>query len=105
MILTEEIPRVIRKCRYFCIVEIRWKAKYGNAGKNDAREWARSAVSVLSKFSPPEQLRYASPDPLFKDGNLVGFTDQIHEKLVTLKRKYDAKNLFRNNVNISPNDE
>lgn len=96
-------------------------------GKNAAREWAQTATKIIKPHSN-EALRYAAADnsvntagviddDVYKDlagmcgkqmpieiNVMIGYGSDRYPKLQALKRKYDATNLFKNNVNIAPQE-
>jgi hypothetical protein len=99
------IPSVIQNSRYFAVVEVLWKPYYFDEGKRQAREWARKAADICKEYSPSDaQLRYAAKDPIFKEGNQAEYGQESFSRLVKVKKRYDPKNLFRNNLNIDPSN-
>jgi len=96
------IPPPIRQARYVALVECHWKPEFGDEGKSRARDWARTAHSILVPYQTGD-LRYAPDEVNTKEAaEDMGFTVDLHERLGTLKAKYDPENFFRTNLNIQP---
>lgn len=97
------IPDIARKARYLAIIESRWKSEYGFHGKVLAKAWAKGVVEILAPCKTVG-VKYAG-DEIIKDANSeseFGFSSHVYKRLQEIKMKYDNKNIFRNNLNISP---
>jgi hypothetical protein len=110
------VSPLVRTARYFALIEARWNPESGDAGKAAAKEWVKRAYALLAPYQAAE-LRYAidetttaqrpAPEDLKVSPKLIAtentaYANEVLERLSELKAKYDASNLFRQNVNIAP---
>jgi hypothetical protein len=110
------VSPLVRRARYFALIEARWKPETGDAGKAAAKEWAKKAYAMLAPYQAAE-LRYALDEtatvqrPALEDLKVspkliatdnIAYANEILERLSALKAKYDGSNLFRQNVNVAP---
>jgi hypothetical protein len=106
------ISSSMRSGRYFAIVEVYWKPEAGDAGKDAARAWARTAHALLGKCSTCATC-YAGDEVVDRGtilkienstgaGAITGYDAEQYTRLGKLKGKYDGENLFQQNTNIKP---
>jgi FAD/FMN-containing dehydrogenase len=86
-----------RDAQYDLIIAAIWSE---DADQEEHMEWARSFWDAMQPFATDDvYVNYLSDEG---DERVRAAYGHHYERLVELKRKYDAENVFRNNQNIDP---
>lgn len=120
------VNSTVRQARYFLIIESVWKEKFGDEGRNAARDWVKGAVCIGNQYRVSPMLH--APDSINNESieaavsgavekvlkmtatiNLndagshdLGYTASLMDRLAEVKGIYDPQNFFRQNANILP---
>jgi hypothetical protein len=90
-----------RDAAYACVIQAMWPE--GNPSADAHRDWVRRAWAALKPFSTGgNYVNFQTEDE--DDQRTAGSYRDNHQRLETLKARYDPSNLFRVNRNIRPYD-
>jgi hypothetical protein len=74
----------------------------GEAGDEANREWARGVAADLDRYGSGRAYVNFSTDVSPGDAVAEAYGAERHDRLVTVKRRWDPGNLFRLNQNVRP---
>jgi hypothetical protein len=98
------VPQVLRRAKYFGIVQAAWSAIDGDSGKEAAKSWVKTVHDIILPYKTGNL--YASDEinaqANASSGAVLGYDDILLPRLTALKGKYDATNFFHMNTNIIP---